>query len=695
MKSQARGPKQPSGWLKGLNIALLLPGLLLCALAINPLCKLFFAWELDTLTIRQKWNPPAYRGQKTPITLVSVDSKTMGNPVIHHLFGSGFSRPAAAYAVRFFNRTHPRMIIFDAGFNGGIHEDDLTGDHLFAQSILPKTPVASALIFENEEQPARLSPLVLKRIQNNALGISGLSGFPALQQNEYNQLNPPYPELLASPMRFFASNSSVFKANLDKTSDDTSGYSRRWMPIVRYQGNYYPSLALGALLYGETKLSLSHDGQLRWKGATLDLGTEGVPLIKWHGHGVNVYQPVYPEVPFADMVLSEIAMECREKPTQAICATPGLPHKPVLSPQAFTNRYVLTGFTYANSVDEHVTIYGSKYPGVYIVANTLDNALHNEFVRPAPFWMNLLPALILPLILLGLALRFQSPAISVMSLLSLSLLHFMFCLKAYQDWNLWIYCIYPLLSLLACFTGLYVYRYTREFKRRQQMHYAFGKYVSPAVLQIIETHPEQVTLGGERREMTFLFADIRGFTAFADHNSPEVVQGMLTQYFSRMNNIIMHQYQGSINKLIGDAIMAYWGFPLRDEDHALLAVSAALTMQQAMAEWRKQSQELTEGQDHLPPLYMGIGIHTGDAMVGNVGSEDFMDFTVIGDAVNVASRLESATKEHHCDIIISAATYAQVKDRIQVRSLGWAELKGKSERMEIFEPRGFIKENES
>ena len=665
------------------NAGLILVGILLLTLAWEPICKLTFAWEMETLTVRQKWNPPVFRGNKTPISLVNVDSRTLGNPVIHHLFQNGFTRPAAGYAVRFFNRARPQMVMFDASFNGGTHDDDLEGDQLFADSIHSHPPVASALIFEDETHPVSLKPETLRVLQRNALQVSGLQHFPLyILEFKHNNLNAPYPKLLQSPMHFFAANSSVFKTNLDKTDEDVTGYSRRWTPFVVYNGAFYPSLSLGALLNGHNKLTISSQGRLSWPGSHLDLGGDGIPLIKWYGHGVNVQRPVYPEYPFSDVVLSEIVLECRENPKLPICRQPGLPANPLLLPELFKNRYVLTGFTFTNSNDEHVTIYGSKYPGVYIVANTLDNAINNDFVQPAPLWLNLMFTLCLPLIMSAIAFRFQSLAISALSLLSLGLMHFMICLHAYQQWNLWVFCIYPLLSLLGCFTGLYIYRYSKESKRRQQMHYAFGKYVSPAVLEIIEKHPDQIVLGGERREMTFLFSDIRGFTPFADQNSPEVVQQVLIQYFSTMNGIIMHDHQGSINKLIGDAIMAYWGFPIRGEDHAFRAVSAALAMQEALALWRQD--------DARHPFHIGVGLHTGEAMVGNIGSEDFMDFTVIGDAVNIASRLEGLTKMYSSKIIISAFTYEKVKDRITARYLGWADLKGKVDKIEIYEPLGFV-----
>lgn len=162
-----------------------------------------------------------------------------------------------------------------------------------------------------------------------------------------------------------------------------------------------------------------------------------------------------------------------------------------------------------------------------------------------------------------------------------------------------------------------------------------------------------------------------------DRNPPEVVQRFLSDYFSMMNGIILHDYRGSINKLIGDAIMAYWGFPLADEDHAFLAVSAALAMRDILRVWRNDPSK--------PPIHIGIGVNTGDAVIGHVGSEDFMDFTVIGDAVNVAARLEQLTKDYDASIIISADTYEKVKDRIHARPLGRVRLRGREAETEIFE----------
>jgi len=169
-----------------------------------------------------------------------------------------------------------------------------------------------------------------------------------------------------------------------------------------------------------------------------------------------------------------------------------------------------------------------------------------------------------------------------------------------------------------------------------------------------------------------------------------MVQNVLSDYFGVMLGIILNECGGTINKLIGDAILAYWGFPLAASDDPLKAVQAALRMQQAMNDWNADPSK--------PPLAMGIGIHTGEAVIGNVGSEQFMDFTLIGDAVNLASRLESETKTQSekrgeaVKIIISQSTYNAVADVIAVKELGEVQVKGKAEWVPIYEPIGLLKQ---
>jgi adenylate cyclase len=266
----------------------------------------------------------------------------------------------------------------------------------------------------------------------------------------------------------------------------------------------------------------------------------------------------------------------------------------------------------------------------------------------------------------------------VLAVVALAVLYTLVTVWSYQEYNLWLNWVYPVAGMLVTMSVSFMVRYRQEANRREQLRYAFGKYVSPVVVDALIQHPELLQLKGQRREVTILFCDIRGFTTLSETHDAEYVQQLLTRYFTTMNRIVLQEHRGIINKLIGDAIMAYWGFPLETDDHPYQAVSAALAMQEAIRNWPAEAGE--------PPITIGIGIHTGEVMVGNVGSEEFMDFTVIGDAVNLASRLEGVNKELGTTIVMSAATWERVKDRLPARSAGTVTVKGKTEAIDVYEP---------
>jgi len=194
-------------------------------------------------------------------------------------------------------------------------------------------------------------------------------------------------------------------------------------------------------------------------------------------------------------------------------------------------------------------------------------------------------------------------------------------------------------------------------------------------------NPSLARLGGNRREMTVLFSDIRGFTAVSEHAQPEAIVGMLNEYFTRMVEIVF-AHHGTLDKFVGDMVMALFGAPLDDPDHAEHAVQTALAMVRALdvlnAEWASFG---------LPRLDIGIGINSGDMVAGNIGSQSIMSYTVIGDAVNLGARLESLNKEYGTRIIISGATRALLKGQYDIRPLGSVTVKGKSEPVAIFEVR--------
>lgn len=680
-----------------LSLLLILGFLLLGGLFWQAIHGFVSAIEVESLSFRQRLFslPPKDRSKTTPISMITMDTKTSLSPEMLRLFGRPMSRSAPAYVIRFLKRAKPTSVLFDLSFNGGVHQNDLAGDQELVRSLQGLKNVQSVLYLDRKwgarddffSFPANVQQV----ISNGAVTVKGIEHFPVYQYNYSFQVALlPYPDLLLnSGMQFYSSRSSVTNTTnqTDNGSEaDTSGDSRRWAPFSFYGGKVIPVITLGTVLQGQRQLALSADGYLSWPGGVLNLGNDGLPLIKWYGHGVQMDKPVYPEFSFWDAIVSEIVLECRENQqankNAQLCQETWLPKSPPLNPELFQGRYVVIGETLRSSDDVHKTIYGLRYSGVYILTNTLDNILHNDFVHPAPAWVNIGLFLALPLTLWLLALRYKSVLMSLLITVTLALGVFILGIYAYNELNLWVNTTYPILGVLLFFIATYLYRYWQEQRLRQQLRYAFGKYVSPAVMQWIERHPERLVLGGERREMTFLFCDIQGFTSYADTHPAEEVQAVLSSYFSVMNHIILHDCEGSINKLMGDAIMAYWGFPIQTEEQAVLAVSAALRMMDALKTWRNQPGN--------PPLDIRIGIHTGEAIVGNVGSEEFMDFTVIGDAVNIAARLESANKDLGTHILVSSETYERIRHKVQAKPLGEIKIRGRESSVLVYEPYGLL-----
>jgi adenylate cyclase len=246
--------------------------------------------------------------------------------------------------------------------------------------------------------------------------------------------------------------------------------------------------------------------------------------------------------------------------------------------------------------------------------------------------------------------------------------------------------IFGVLTLVLVFAhGSFVQFYT-NFKQKQMIKGQFGTYLSPDMVEMLANDPSLMKLGGERKEMTFLFMDICGFTPISEHyknnNDPEGLVVLINDYLNQMTNIILEN-GGTIDKYMGDCIMAFWNAPLPCENHAEMAVKSAIQIEKKTDELRRRYCE-----QGLPPINVGTGINTGDCIVGNMGSESRFDYSVIGDAVNLAARLEAtAARGDYLDYktIYSSNTMEQLKTTAS-RSIGKIKVKGKEEEIEIYTP---------
>jgi adenylate cyclase len=233
---------------------------------------------------------------------------------------------------------------------------------------------------------------------------------------------------------------------------------------------------------------------------------------------------------------------------------------------------------------------------------------------------------------------------------------------------------------IAAYGGFGGVAFLAERRRRDEMRRAFALYVSPEVVDHVMADPERLKLGGERREITALFSDLQGFTTLSERLDAEQVARILNMHFTRATAIIK-RHGGSVNRFMGDGIMATWGAPLDDPEQAVHACRAACEVQEDMNALRARL-----AADGLPPIHLRIGLHTSVAVVGNLGSSDRFDYTAIGDGVNLAARLEGVNKLYGTGILVSGETVGRLRGAVPMRSVDRVIVKGKTEAVEIFTP---------
>jgi adenylate cyclase len=450
---------------------------------------------------------------------------------------------------------------------------------------------------------------------------------------------------------------------------DADGTLRRATFIIRYgEDLYFPSLDLETLRQYEN---------IPDQGVAAFISENGVERIQLGTHVLRPWRDA--------TALINYAGPYRTYPQRSMWdvtsgATP---------PGSFRDKIVIVGATALGIGDIRNTPFqraDSGYMGVEVHANILDNLLHSDdpsrtfLVRGFREELFDIGFILFFGVAMGAWFGRSRPLASTISLILVLAAFSWFSYFTFSHWGLWTGVVVPAGTLVVNYAAITSYRVIIEEREKRRIRKTFSQYLSPGVIALIEDDPRRyIRPGGEVKELTIMFSDVRGFTSISEGLTPDELVLLLNEYFNAMTNALFDRW-GTLDKYIGDAIMAFWGSPYPQDDHAYHACACALEMQATLetlnqkwtAEGRKQ-------------ISIGIGLNTGLVNVGNMGSDKRLAWTVMGDNVNLASRLEGMTKQYRCSVIISENTYRQVSNQFACRELDKILVKGKSQPVTIYE----------
>ncbi|HXN56363.1 MAG TPA: adenylate/guanylate cyclase domain-containing protein [Myxococcales bacterium] len=523
--------------------------------------------------------------------------------------------------------------------------------------------------------PARLAPAEFRRSLDDPRPTRLRS--PPASVPHYAGLRAPLPAIAGATPGFGFYN-TVF---------DADGVIRSQLLWMDVRGRALPSLelasvalSLGVSLRHVVPVASDEDPGLL-SGVDLDgklfipTDERGFLRINYYGRdepnqgkgGSKAGGPTFPQYPVADLLAGAVPAS------------------------ALRGKIVLIAATAVGTFDERVTPFSRVNPGVAVHANAIQTILDQRFLRGGALFqvLEMVAAVVLAVLFAFLFARVKVSFALPVLLLSAAAVHFAsyrLFLAGYDVFE-----AVPLLEMASMFLLVTVFRYATEERDKKRLRKTFQLYLNPEVMEEMLAQPEKLQLGGDVKDLTVLFSDIRGFTGISEKLSPPALVKLLNEYLTPMTEVVFAK-RGTLDKYIGDAVMAFFGAPIDNDRHALSACEAALGMMAGLARlrdtWRIEDPA-------MPPVDHGIGIHSGPMVVGNMGSTQRFNYTVMGDNVNLASRLEGLNKEYGTHVIISEATLAAARgagggsgEALAVRELDSVQVKGKEAPVRLYELRG-------
>jgi adenylate cyclase len=478
-------------------------------------------------------------------------------------------------------------------------------------------------------------------------------------------------------------------------SPDSDSVIRRTQLFTYFDGRVVPSLSAAPLLTAGHTAAIEYDKKkqsITWGDYSIPVDREGKSLLHFRGN-LDRYAPYS----------ASAVLQSAEAYTKGVTAE--LDEGGYLPPEDFNGKYVFFGYNAPGLFDIFNTPISSVYPGVGTHVTMLDNILSGDFIRETPAWISRLIILAAVLLITVLTLFSNRIPLTLAGTVFAVILIIFLGLWAYAFANLWLPVAAPLAGILAAFLTATVYNYATEGSQKRFIKSAFSQILSPKVIDQIIADPSKLELGGEKRDMTAIFTDIQRFSSISSElqdqygeNGPKELVNLLNLYLTEMSNIVLAN-GGTIDKYEGDAIIAFFGAPVWMEDHAALACRSAIQMKKRERDFKNQVMN-PEGKFYSPltkliekdvirrerPLYTRLGINSGDMVVGFMGTPQKKDYTIMGNAVNLAARLEGVNKQYDTrGILISEYTRKHIGDEFIIRPLSRVTVVGIPTPLRLYE----------
>ena len=636
-RAPARSRRFPTRLL-GLGITVVV---LLLYYFSNPLLD---ALELKTFDMRQLKLPAAAADDR--LVIAAIDEKS-----ISALGRWPWSRARLARIVERLDQLGAHVIAFDVLFA----EAEGPGDEQLRDAIAKNQRSVLAMIFLSEDADVRhvsaaQAARTLAAVEHQEIGILRHRGTEpmSLHIDEPKGLLVNLPHIQAA---------GKYTGHISIAPDGDGGL--RWASLViPYRDHFFPSADVQAAraYAGGQALTLRTTPEgieaLEVGGRVISTDEHGRALIRYYGA-----EGTLPTFSIADVLARDF------------------------DARRVKDKIVLIGATAKGIGDIRVTPFSPTFPGVEVRATIVRNLLNDDFIQ-RPLWVSGLDMVLL--LVLGVTLSLTLPRLRVAIAAAVVLVLLGTCIVGgsylMKTQHVWMNVTYPSFLMILLFMSTTVVQYFLTEAERRHIKSAFQHYVPAKVVDEITENIDKLKLGGEKRELTVLFSDVRGFTTLAETLAPEDLVRLLNTYLTRMTAQVF-RHDGLLDKYMGDAIMAVYGAPIRRADHAAAACHTALDMLRELralqAQWRRERRPLFD---------IGIGINTGPMIVGNMGSENRFDYTVIGDAVNLGSRIEHLNKEYGTHLLISEFTYRHVRDQFKAaREIDLTQVRGRGAKVAVYE----------